>query len=130
MNITNNVLIFSGESNNVSAEKNAIRTKEIESALKNAYLDYKKVIGSYKGIKENSFVVLDTDKTRQVVKDLCEVYNQQSFMGIDSNRQAYLVYMSSGRTEELGRFKAVSESEALKSEAWTYDPTTKTYYKA
>ena len=128
MDITNRVLIFSGEKSSVDGKTNAKRTSEVERALRLASIDYKKVVGSYKGSKENSFVVLDTDKTRGVVQDLCEIYNQESYLAIDANRASSLVYLSSGRTEELGRFKSTNEEQAKSCESYNFDPTTGIYY--
>ena len=97
----------------------------------------KPVIGSYKGQKENSWIIsaarfYSSDQVPDWV-NACHFDGQESVLFLDGQRGAWLRFAP--RYDEsdqvyLGQWRRVTEAEALKREAWTFDPAFGNYYIA
>ena len=75
--------------------------------------------GVYKGVSEDSFIVLlDSYNQLEVLQDLSRVYNQECILYSDSNRMSYLKYPC-GKSEKLGVLKQVSKEVAMMQDAYT-----------
>ena len=94
-------------------------------------IGYKCLIGSYKGLKENAFIV--NAKHINDVRQWFEDEESILLLGplIKGKRKATLVYMDGITSKvELGDFNYTSKDYALKQDAWTFDPSTNSYYVA
>jgi hypothetical protein len=92
-------------------------------------LQYKSVIGRYKGIDENSYMVLIEDKDdRHRLEVYLKKYSQESYLYVNEDRRSPLVFLDDKSTIELGRFSMVSPAEALLHDAFTLDVSTGLYY--
>lgn len=107
-----------------------ITDKDTEIALKEMEVSYKKLQGNYKGEQETSFIVNRNDYP------LCQILtrNQKSILqlgSIESNgmRPAKLKFKG-GSSLVLGFMEHVTKEEAEKSDSYTYDPSTETYFIA
>lgn len=99
-------------------------------------IPFKQVIEAYthlngKRVHEVAFYV-DITKTKSkeiinYIESLCLEHNQESYLSLSPTREASLVYRD-GQARELGYLSVVSKNEALESEAFTYDPITKSYF--
>lgn len=123
------VLIMSAE--RAGAPDNVARTDRLIVDLHRLGLMAKPVVGVYQGTRETSFVVAVPDETALVrACALATLAEQESVLYIDADRTATLLYLATGARVDLGRFRAVSESEARAADAYTFDPLTDTYYRA
>jgi hypothetical protein len=107
--------------------------------LKAKQIPFKEVDGVYtydNGVKSAEKAVyvqpgmfIELDMLKNVVESECFNANQESYLELTNEREASLVPIDSkGQTVKLGVFTAVSEHEAKASEAYTYDPLTRTYF--
>lgn len=97
---------------------NDLRTRQLRSKLQKNGLQFTSAIGSYKGVQENSFVVMTpTVVDRMTVTGLADFYNQESVLHVDGERRAVLHYFGVQQDVTLGIWSAVSSIEGL--DAWT-----------
>jgi hypothetical protein len=100
--------------------------KEFQSDVERvlSYYGFKKVLGSYKGQTESSYVVnASEDSALDLVLGLAKKFNQESVLIVDEERKATFKYVGSGETVKLGQFVSVSAIEAQSLENWTLDGT-------
>ena len=89
----------------------------------------KKLTGCYNGKTEHSYlVVLDNEEDLILVRDLAAIYNQESILYVDNEREAKLHYLSQPSQKRLGRWSNVSAPVAISSDCYTFDPATGRYY--
>lgn len=101
-------------------------------ALENG-IGFKSLKGCYKGQQENSFIINEENLGRcyrwfsreESILFIGPMYRNGRLYG---NREAHLYYLKTGEREDLGLFQWVPRSEALKEDAWTYDPTQDLYF--
>lgn len=130
----NNVIIFSVFQKDCSEDLNYINTVKVEDMLKRVNIDFKAVQGMYKGTKKESFAI--DLKHKNAAIELCYKYNQESYLVVDKDFRAKLVYLpltpytkdSLTRTEDLGYFREVSEDFAKKQDGYSYDEETGKYF--
>lgn len=104
--------------------ENEARHKELRGELQVRGLNFKEVLGSYKGDVEKTFVVnTNEDKALTMVKVLACLYGQESILIVDQERKASLYDCNDGTITKLGRFCAVDALEASKLDNWTLDGT-------
>ncbi len=119
------ITLISAERFNKTKEENQANNAALEYSLMNLGLHYEKVKGMYKGSEENSFMILgiinNTDMTR--IKGLATIFEQDSILTIDHNRNATLVYMS-GVLEILGKWTKVNSVKGLDGYTVLDDGTT------
>lgn len=120
-------IFFSLDQVNAKASAQTIRT--VQSQLRNRGIKALLVIGSYKGVVEQSFCVEARTKVDvDYIKMLCAMFNQESFLVVNNNRQASLYFLQSKEVTPIGMFQSVGKDIATKLEAWTYVPHTDTYF--
>lgn len=98
---------------------------------KSENIGYKQLTGCYMGVEETAFIV--NTKHRFSVFDFTKDEESVLVLGplVAGAREATLVYMQLGRPDKsLGMFRQCSKEYAKKQAAWTYDPTTDTYFVA
>ena len=95
----------------------------VESRL--AKYGFKKVLGSYKGILENSYLVsCKEDDALKEVLDLANEFYQESILIVDETGKATLQYLSSpANATIIGRWTSVSALDAQSLDNWTLDGT-------
>ena len=89
---------------------------------------FKKVLGSYKGVLEKSYMVLaNEDKALNDVLTLAQKFDQESVLIVDENRVATLQYLDSilnvNSSHKLGRWTSIDALEAKNLDNWTLDGT-------
>lgn len=115
-------IIFSvNQKDNPKVINDSVKELAVNCLTKNN-VDFKEIIGSYKGTKEPSFCVNDNPENREIVLGLAKRHCQESILLIDSNLNASLLYTKDNSQEKLGKFIAVNETEAKKQDSWTLDP--------
>ena len=100
------VIIFSVFDHTKDSFDNLSNHNKVKDKLKVKKIKFVETIGQYKGTKELGFVLdaVNLDK----VKLLMNYFNQQSYLYLDQDRNATLVY--SDKQESLGVFREVPES--------------------
>ena len=100
-----------------------------KAAMAHAGVPAKPLMGRYKGRREFSFIsrMSDYDRIAPWLKAEESILHIHSYDSRDRPR-ATLRYMQSGREHDLGRLLPVSRDVALGQDAYTYDPTYKTYF--
>lgn len=130
LNETPKVIIFSvyqsglSETDNLSNHFNTLMMLESEG------IEYKTMQGVYKGVSERSILVLNTQDNFDVVLKLTSFHNQESILISDENRDTQLLFLKTGQVESIGKLTEVSESEAKRHDAYTYDPIMEMYWIA
>lgn len=129
--------IFSVFQTELSEKENVSNYNNTKNFLVAEKVSFKEVEGRYTydngtTVIELSFYVEINDVIEQhtlfdLVWSLSKNANQESFLQLDSNREATIVSLQ-GETFGIGVFTAVSEAEAKSSSAFTYCPKTQTYF--
>jgi hypothetical protein len=102
------------------------------------FLDYaafagipvRKLVGSYKGVTENSF-----EAPAQYAKDILPIiHGEESVLLLDGDignkPKASLFFPATHEEVELGTLEEVPAEEAGKLDAWTYEPQSGKFYTA
>jgi hypothetical protein len=118
--------IFSVYQSNKSRTDNEKESNFIFWKLSNAGIPFKQVDGCYLGEREESFLV--PAKYEKEIMEIAKAYNQESVLFVDSKRRGHLIYLEDNKTINLGTLQKVSDEQASNLEAYTYDPTTKSYW--
>ena len=87
------------------------------------------LVGCYKGQDERSYIIDAVDNSLDDILTFAKQYNQESILYLDNQRLATLIF-DKDNSVSLGKFKGVSESNATSRDAYTYNPSTNTYYIA
>jgi hypothetical protein len=88
------------------------------------------IIGSYKNILEESFILLKEDYDR-FVSNTDFVSNQESVMIVSvdhKNRMLASLQFKDGATKKLGRLENLTKKDALQLDGWSYNPDNNNYY--
>lgn len=130
-------IIFSiDEVNDVHTLAKFLRHMDTQKALGKMEGAMRILMGSYKGVMEQSFICTEGDFNNHV-SPMGFTTNQESVLRLyeTSNGRtaprsfADLIY-NSDDTDSLGEFKEVSRELAMTLDRWTYDPMMDTYYAA
>ena len=104
---------------------NAEATADLRHDLEGEHLQFVSVTGSYKGSRENGFVVLLSGVIAwHTVLLLAVRYDQESVLLVNADRSAALHY-TDGRIEAIGTWGPVASVAGL--DAWTRDSTGQHY---
>jgi len=97
---------------------NAARTADLKQWLRDKELQFVSAEGSYKGVKENSFVVLTPSVIdRLLVGALAEHYGQESILHVEASRRATLHYFGVCQDMDLGVWRPIADVSGM--DAWT-----------
>ena len=120
MNIKPRIVFFSIQTPNTSNSEYALG---VEAGL--TQFGFKKVLGSYKGSLENSYMVLcNEDKALEYVQSVANDFKQESILIVDENRVAYIDFLDCpDKPVKLGDFVSITALEAQSLENWTLDGT-------
>lgn len=113
------VVVMSAEQTNNSM--NESRTAAMRTELARTNLQFEQAMGSYRGIQEQSFVVvLDNPSQLEFILDLASEYQQESILIRSADGSVELAY-ANGQTVRLpGSLQQVSKERAEQLDAWTY----------
>ena len=124
-------VIFSVFQSRLSKADNMDNHKKVLKHLKDFGLSYKVVEGVYRGESELSILVPVINQVFDLatVEQLAHIYNQQSILFVDSDRNAELRFMGKAfdenldqvRSKKLGKFIATTKGIATQCENYTKD---------
>jgi hypothetical protein len=87
--------------------------------------------GVYKGQSEHSYMIEINDLPELYkLEALLNKYLQESYLYINQDNRASLVYLRTQRRHYLGIWRQVDKVQALNSESYTYDYNNERYYLA
>lgn len=108
---TKPIIVFSAEDENKSKKNNGLATQRLEELLNNMQIPFKKVVGSYNGSLEYSFVT-----HAQYLPDLRYIvyglFEQESILHIDKDNKCKLL-SDELKDQELGTLHKVSIQHAI-----------------
>ena len=121
------IVLLSAELASNSASQNEALTRELGKELARRNESYKAVKGRFKGVDEDSYVVVPKNKDglNSLIR-LAEGYSQQCVLYRDETGKAWLC--NKDGKNYIGIFKQVPRSIALKEDAYTFDPANNGYY--
>ena len=123
-------IILSAELSDQTDIQNKHQTDTLEARLKQKNASYKHLVGSYKGIREASFLIEVNDNFNLFDAEAlgCR-FGQESVLVLDEDRNASLVTLNIKLdTVKIGKLKAITNKEAIKLEAWSYCPLNNQFY--
>ena len=131
MNKKDAFVIFSVFQSRLSKADNMDNHKKVLKHLENFGFKYKVVEGVYRGESELSILVPVINQVFDLatVEQLAHIYNQQSILFVDSDRNAELQVMVKAfdaslnqvKSEKLGKFIATTKGVATQCENYTKD---------
>jgi len=119
--------IFSVQSTSRTFGDNVLIHGSVKKFLTTIEAPFTVVTGHYKGIEEQSFLIVGQSH-KDLVERLCKQYSQEAYLHIHSDNTAELVYTSFSKTEKVGKLVEVSESEATKLDNYTFVPNLNRFY--
>lgn len=119
-------IIFSAELSDNSRVSNGINTLYTEQRLKSLSIPYSKLLGSYNGVEELSFLV--SYEHLETALRLATHFKQHSILLRDSENNACLHILESGEFINLGKMVSVSVEEALENDSWSFHPKLNKYF--
>jgi len=132
MNKKDAFVIFSAFQSRLSHQDNMDNHKKVLRHLEDFGFNYKVVEGVYRGESELSILVPVINQVFDLatVEQLAHIYNQQSILFVDSDRNAELKFMVKAfdaslnelpKSEKLGKFIATTKGIATQCENYTKD---------
>ena len=131
MNKKDAFVIFSAFQSRLSHQDNMDNHKKVLRHLEDFGFKYKVVEGVYRGESELSILVPVINQVFDLatIEQLAHIYNQQSILFVDSDRNAELKFMVKAfdenldqvRSEKLGKFIATTKGIATQCENYTKD---------
>lgn len=115
MNTTQTLLIF-------AVERPGMGEWARQQALNEAALVFPKALqgyGVYKNESETCFIVPWTEKAEKAVQELCQAYEQECYLYVDSRSQGLLKRPNGDYMCEVGKMSECSKEEAVKYENYT-----------
>lgn len=105
------------------------RIQAFKTAMAEADVSIKPLVGMYKGKPERSFIanLKDLETIRPWLNDeesILTVGNSDS----RDNPVCWIEYLKTGIQEPLGKMYHVGKTEALKRDSWTFDPIYGSYF--
>jgi len=118
-------VIISAELDSNSNAENRFVSRNLLHILELNEINFKVVIGVYKGVKEISYLIIEPNVDQ--ILHLSAKYKQESILVVSEDRTASLSY-SDGKTESIGSWKEVTRLKAESCDCHTYDPILNTHY--
>ena len=117
--------IISAERFTLTNGENQKRHQDLLAQLKRDGFKTKGVEGVYHGQVEKSILVLLDSKFLAVdlgyLKNYGMIFDQESFLFVDSDRKAELHFPATTKAEKLGNFVAVTKGIAIQCDNYTQD---------
>ena len=105
--------------------ENSMAHDKLLGILKTKDIPFKEVDGKYAGVMESS-VVISSDYESDVAL-ICDLFNQESCLYLDQDRNATLVFQDNKR-QAIGIWEATSEADALRLDNYTYAEALNQYF--
>ena len=118
-------VIISAERFTNTIEENEKNHNELLTQLKKDKFSIKEVEDVYQGTVEKSILVILNQRWLAVelatFKNYAAIFNQESILFVDEERNASLIFPQGGLSEKLGKFIAVSKGIAIQMSNYTFD---------
>lgn len=88
---------------------------------------WKRCVGCYEGVEEVSYL-MSQELFYKHVMDSEWTARQESFLMIERNSEAVLMFQKYGRRVSVGKMVSVGREEAMTHDSWTYRPDIKTHF--
>lgn len=124
-------MILFSVSRGIDAVQDHDATFAVTKDLKEMDVSYKSLLGKDGGIQEQLFLIPFTPENLQYVMGKTWEYRQKYFITLDEDRNAQAYYLNISSWVPMGKLVAVGKKDhewANKTDAWTFDYLTKTYY--
>jgi len=107
------LIIFSVEQADETKQQNAGNSERMQAHLEDLGVSYEKIIGSYKGQLETSFIVSKSNFIDSGLDiPVFNKYNQESILRVKKDNQAELIYADNSR-DIIGYLKQVVPAVAI-----------------
>jgi hypothetical protein len=117
------IFFLSGARDSLTEKESQDRTTSLRYLLGDTGADVVACNGSYKGKAEPSLLVVargdSAEGMRVLLLSFASLYEQESILAVDANRQARLVFTDGREDVPLGAFKPVSKAHAMRADAYT-----------
>lgn len=129
-----NKVFFSADSMNRDADRNEVAFQACRLALQKAIgTGFGVLQGRYQGFNEQTFLLESTDygiheDNVALALELADQFSQESILVVDNEDVATIVTVSGRESVVIGRFTEVSEDEAKRESAYTFDPLSGRYF--
>lgn len=124
-------IIFSVESSTLSKPENAMNKRIAENAMVNMGIQFEKLVGSYNGGLETSYMVTDLSFLLTCL-GIAKEFNQESVLLRDNENNCTLKFLSDNSLQPIGKMEAIHETEACsilrQGGSYTYKPSIKQYF--
>ena len=118
-------VIISAERFTNTIEENEKNHNELLTQLKKDKFSIKEVEGVYQGTVEKSILVILNQRWLAVelatFKNYAAIFDQESILFVDEERNASLIFPKGGLSENLGKFIAVTKGIATQMSNYTFD---------
>lgn len=123
------MIMFSAYKSDQTLPVNQLAARHIENDMTRLGIKFEKVLGVYQGAEEISYIVTDLNLIRVgQLTGMAKVLDQDSILLRDNEGVCHLKYFDGRAMLKLGKMVEVDQSEALKSDCYTYSPRLKTYF--
>lgn len=120
------VVIFSVERGDVEYHQNKASCRVIEGQMTNKGIEFEKLVGSYNGIEETSYMV--SYEHLEYTLSMAAWFSQHSILIRDNENNASLRLIDSTEIIKLGKMINVSVEEALGNDSWSFHPKLNKYF--
>lgn len=118
--------IISAEKSGLEYRDNHRRTSKLQLHISAAGLSYTTVSGMYKGAFEVSLLIHPNgepvDNVRRIIKEVANIFEQESVLEMNKTGHAWLLYPSDGRQEFIGKMTVSKQVDPNKVTAYTALP--------
>ena len=125
--INKKAVIISAELTKCTDKTNKHNTDILETLIVKHGLSYKHLVGSYKGIREASFLV-EYDTQLPLILDWAEKLEQESVLLLDEDRNAQLFDFKDQQGVIIGKLQAITSKQAIKLENFSYCPLNNQFF--
>ena len=119
MNLVKPCLIFTAWREHMPDQINRDSQRYVKRALTQRGVNFTVAQGCYKGACEPSLIVIDTARARAIVQGFARLFEQESILAVDVNRQARLETCDGELIRGLGTLRHVQENVARACDSWS-----------
>jgi len=120
-------IIFSVEKSTNNNFVNGTNKRITEASLSAMKISYEKVLGNYQGTEEMSYIVTDMTKL-DVIIGIAREFDQESILLRNEDNDCKLYFLESKQYQPIGKLEAVTVTEALNNDSYTYSPRLNQYF--
>lgn len=125
--------IFSVYRSNRSQEENEANHQMVTDYFKNMKMHFVPIIGRYKGVLEEGFLVSANIAPEELVLHIARHYHQDEYMVLDNHKHdtmvASMVNCATREQKQIGFMRDMPEQDVINMQLdYTYRPDLKTYW--